>query len=150
MRWNAWWAGAALVCGAAVHAQVPADLPAREAALAAQLRCVVCQNQTVAESQAPMAADMRREIRVQLEQGRSDAEVVGFFEQRYGAFVRYRPPLKASTWLLWIAPFLLTMGGLIMLWRSLRKRKVSAPVLTSAQKECVQEWLHQTEKGQKP
>jgi len=75
-----------------VFAAQDLELEAREAALAARLRCVVCQNQTVAESQAPIAKDMRKEIAVQLAQGRSDAEVVAFFEQRYGSFVRYAPP----------------------------------------------------------
>jgi cytochrome c-type biogenesis protein CcmH len=80
------------------------ELLDREMALAAQLRCVVCQNQTVAESRAPMAEDMRREIRSQLEQGHSNEQVIAFFEQRYGAFVRYNPPWKPSTWLLWSSP----------------------------------------------
>jgi cytochrome c-type biogenesis protein CcmH len=98
------------------------DLAAREAHLATQLRCVVCQNQTVAESNAPLAADMRREIRTQLESGRSDQQVVEFFEQRYGAFVHYSPPLRPSTWLLWGAPFLLVAIGLILLLSVLRRR----------------------------
>ncbi|HEY0956677.1 MAG TPA: cytochrome c-type biogenesis protein, partial [Roseateles sp.] len=89
-----------------------ADLDAREAQLAAQLRCVVCQNQTIAESNAPLAADMRREIRAQLQAGRSDQEVLAFFEQRYGSFVRYTPPLRPSTWLLWGLPFLALLAGM--------------------------------------
>ena len=103
------------------------DIAAREAHLATQLRCVVCQNQTIAESNAPLAADMRREIRTQLENGRSDAQVVAFFEQRYGAFVHYSPPFKPSTWLLWGAPFVLLLAGLALLFNMLRKRK-TAPV----------------------
>lgn len=99
-----------------------ADLDTREARLAMQLRCVVCQNQTVAESNAPLAADMRREIRAQLESGRSDQQVVDFFEHRYGAFVHYSPPVKPSTWLLWSAPFLLLAAGLVLLFSVLRRR----------------------------
>lgn len=128
---------------AASTAQAAQDLPDREMALAAQLRCVVCQNQTVAESRAPMAEDMRREIRAQLEQGRSDAEVVAFFEQRYGAFVRYNPPWKPSTWLLWCGPFVAALGGLWLLRRTLRRRPPGNVPLTEAQRERARQWLEE-------
>lgn len=120
-------------------------LEAREQRLAHELRCVVCQNQTVAESHAPLAADMRREIRSQLQAGRSDAEVVDFFEQRYGAFVHYRPPLQPNTWLLWGAPFGLGLGGLVFLWRLLRRRHRQVPPepLTEAQRERVRRLLEE-------
>jgi cytochrome c-type biogenesis protein CcmH len=108
-----------LLLAAPLHAD---NLEAREARLAMQLRCVVCQNQTVAESNAPLAADMRRVIRTQLESGRSEQQVVEFFEQRYGAFVHYSPPLRPSTWLLWGSPFLLVAGGLALLLTALRRR----------------------------
>nr|WP_297389458.1 cytochrome c-type biogenesis protein [uncultured Roseateles sp.] len=104
-------AGTAAVSAAAPAAAI-AELEARESRLAHQLRCVVCQNQTLAESNAPLAADMRQAIREQLRDGRSDAEVVAFFEARYGAFVRYLPPWRPSTWLLWAGPFLLLGAGL--------------------------------------
>lgn len=105
------------------HAQASDSvLQARELQLAGQLRCVVCQNQTVAESNAPLAADMRRVIRTQLHAGRTDAEIVDFFEQRYGAFVHYSPPFRASTWLLWIGPFALAAIGLLVLFAVLRRR----------------------------
>ena len=89
----------------------------REARLAASLRCMVCQNQTLAESNAPLAADMRRQIREQLRQGRSEQQIKDFFEQRYGAFVRYDPPFMPSTWLLWLGPFVLLAAGFAALWR---------------------------------
>jgi cytochrome c-type biogenesis protein CcmH len=108
-----------LLLAAPLHAD---NLEAREARLAMQLRCVVCQNQTVAESNAPLAADMRRVIRTQLESGRSEQQVVEFFEQRYGAFVHYSPPLRPSTWLLWGSPFLLVVAGLALLLTMLRRR----------------------------
>ena len=112
-----------LVLGLSLAAPLHADnLEAREARLAMQLRCVVCQNQTVAESNAPLAADMRRVIHTQLESGRSEQQVVEFFEQRYGAFVHYSPPLRPSTWLLWSAPFLLLAAGLAILSIALRRR----------------------------
>lgn len=120
------------------------SLEAREAALAAQLRCVVCQNQTVAESQAPIAKDMRKEIANQLAQGRSDAQVVAFFEQRYGTFVRYTPPWRPSTWLLWCLPFLAVLGGLGLLWRTLRQRsQVQLNGLSAQERARAQAWLAQ-------
>lgn len=120
------------------------SLDEREAALAAQLRCVVCQNQTVAESGAPIAKDMRKQIRLQLEQGRSNDEVVAFFEQRYGSFVRYNPPWRASTWLLWLAPFAVTLVGLWVLLRSLRGQRSSSSrsAMTDVERQRVQDWLH--------
>lgn len=114
-------------CLLALTCSAMADVDAREAALAAQLRCVVCQNQTIAESSAPLAADMRREIRTQLQAGRSDDEVLAFFEQRYGSFVRYAPPLRPSTWLLWGAPFALCLAGLAALAATLRRREQTGP-----------------------
>lgn len=143
MNWKAWIAVGFWAVASGVQAQPGADVVTREMALAAQLRCVVCQNQTVAESQAPMALDMRREIRSQLEQGLSDAEVVSFFEQRYGAFVRYSPPWKATTWLLWSAPFALLGVGLWGLRMTLKRRKPSVTVLSTAQRQQVQAWLEQ-------
>jgi cytochrome c-type biogenesis protein CcmH len=120
-----------MLCATLARADVPAELEAREAGLAAQLRCVVCQNQTVSESNAPLAADMRREIRAQLQAGSSDADVVAFFEQRYGAFVHYTPPLRPSTWLLWAGPFVGAAAGLAALIAVLRRRgrqPVAAPL----------------------
>jgi len=114
-------AGTATVSAAAPAAAI-AELEARESRLAHQLRCVVCQNQTLAESNAPLAADMRQAIREQLRDGRSDAEVVAFFEARYGAFVRYSPPWQPSTWLLWTGPFLLLGAGLAALAAALHRR----------------------------
>lgn len=132
---------ALMACSRASAAE---DLEAREAALAAQLRCVVCQNQTVAESQAPIAKDMRRVIGEQLAQGHSDAQVVAFFEQRYGTFVRYTPPWKPSTWLLWCAPFMALAAGLLLLWRSLRQRSHAPRAgLTAQERARAQAWLEQ-------
>lgn len=126
------------------------ELLDREMALAAQLRCVVCQNQTVAESRAPMAEDMRREIRHQLEQGRSNGEVIAFFEQRYGAFVRYNPPWKPSTWLLWSGPFLAALGGFVLLRRTLRRRRMPDAPLTPEQRDRARQWLDSAAKKESP
>ena len=126
---------------AGANAQAAQDLQDREMALAGQLRCVVCQNQTVAESRAPMAEDMRREIRNQLEQGHSNEQVINFFEQRYGSFVRYNPPWKPSTWLLWCGPFVAALGGLVLLRRTLRRGRPENTPLTPAQRERARQWL---------
>ncbi|QNP48787.1 cytochrome c-type biogenesis protein [Diaphorobacter aerolatus] len=116
------------------------SLEEREAALASQLRCVVCQNQTVAESRAPIAQDMRQQIRVQLEQGHTDEQIVAFFEQRYGTFVRYNPPWKASTWLLWLSPFFIALGGLWLLRRNLPKARKQT-TLSPQERERAERWL---------
>lgn len=135
-------AGWLLATAASALADVDAR-EAREARLATLLRCVVCQNQTIAESNAPLAADMRREIRTQLQAGRSDEEVVAFFEQRYGAFVRYAPPLRGSTLLLWGLPFLAGAAGLAALALVLRRRVQARPAaaLDGAQRERARRLL---------
>lgn len=140
MKRQSW--AAAMALSWSLAALAGTSLDDREAALAAQLRCVVCQNQTVAESRAPMAQDMRAQIREQLSQGSSEAEVVAFFEKRYGAFVRYNPPWRPSTWLLWLAPFGVALLGLWVLRRSLRRATPVRSALTDAERKRVQHWLN--------
>ena len=111
------------------------DIEHRAAALERELRCLVCQNQTLAESNAPLAMDLRNQIREQLAAGKSEREVVDYLVARYGDFVRYRPPLKASTLVLWAGPFVFVAGGFYLLVRFLRRRRVPPPQLTSAQRE---------------
>ena len=94
----------------------------RAVRLAEQLRCLVCQNQSIAESNAELAVDLRRQISEQIAAGRSDGEIVDFLVQRYGDFVLYRPPFKAATLLLWLGPALLLLAGLWALARALRRR----------------------------
>ncbi len=77
-----------------------------------ELRCLVCQNQSIADSNATLASDLRREVRELMEAGRTDAEIRVYMTDRYGDFVLYRPPFSARTWLLWAAPGLLVIGGL--------------------------------------
>jgi cytochrome c-type biogenesis protein CcmH len=108
------------------HARTPEVLaePAIEArtmALAHELRCLVCQNETVAESTADLAVDLRTRIRQQLTEGRSEAEVMAWMTERYGDFVLYRPPLGWRTALLWWGPFALLLVGGALLWRRLRR-----------------------------
>ncbi len=97
-------------------------LEARVAALSNELRCLVCQNQTLADSNAPLAVDLRNTIREQLAKGASEREVRDFMTARYGDFVLYRPPLKATTLLLWIGPFLLLALGAFVFVKRIRKR----------------------------
>src|SRR6266480_799235 len=97
-----------------------AALDKRVMDLAAELRCLVCQNQSLAESNAGLAVDLRNQIRTQLARGASEREVVDFMVARYGDFVLYRPPLKASTFLLWFGPFVLLIAGICVLIRRIR------------------------------
>ena len=102
-------------------------LEARMQAIAAELRCLVCQNQTIADSTSGLAEDLRREVREQLKRGISNEEVVQYMTDRYGDFVRYRPPFKATTALLWIGPSALLLFGLGALALVLRRRAKLAP-----------------------
>lgn len=87
-----------------------------------ELRCLVCQNESLAGSHAELAEDLRREVRNLIKQGKSDQEVMDFLVDRYGDFVRYKPPVKPTTWLLWGGPFLLLAGGVGVLVLYLRRR----------------------------
>src|SRR5450755_3721263 len=106
---------------AAPEAADPA-LEARMVRITSELRCLVCQNQTIADSNAALAVDLRREARELIAQGKSDAEVVDYMTARYGDFVLYRPPLKATTMLLWFGPALLLAAGAAILVVVLRRR----------------------------
>ena len=95
----------------------------RAVQLAEQLRCLVCQNQSIAESNAELAVDLRRQIREQVALGKSDTDITGFMVERYGDFVLYRPPVKATTLLLWFGPPALLLLGMVVLIRYLRERR---------------------------
>ena len=108
-----------------VNAQAQGDDPATESrlkALSQELRCLVCQNQTLADSSAPLAEDLRREIRELIAKGMTDEEITAYLVARYGDFVRYRPPLKSQTAILWAGPMLLLFAGFAMLLITLRRR----------------------------
>ncbi|MDI1362868.1 cytochrome c-type biogenesis protein CcmH [Methylotenera sp.] len=94
--------------------------------LSSQLRCLVCQNQTLADSHAELAQDLVQEIREMAAKGMSDQEIIDYLVARYGDFVRYRPPLKASTVLLWLGPFALLLIGGFSLFLQLRRRQTMA------------------------
>ena len=97
----------------------------RLAKLSHELRCLQCRNQTLAESPAGLAEDLRREIRVQIRAGKSDKEILAFLTQRYGDFILYRPRVTATTYLLWFGPFVLLLGGLVLLFRYIKQRRDS-------------------------
>jgi cytochrome c-type biogenesis protein CcmH len=99
------------------------QIAARMKNLTEQLRCLVCQNETLADSHADLAEDLRKEIREQMKQGKSDQEILAFLTQRYGDFVLYKPPVKATTYLLWFGPFVLLIGGTLVLFRFLKRRR---------------------------
>src|SRR5258708_2447407 len=97
----------------------------RMQALTQQLRCLVCQNETLADSRADLAEDLRKEIREQMKAGKSDQEIIAFLTQRYGDFVLYKPPVKPTTYLLWFFPFVLLLGGIAILFRYVNQRRDS-------------------------
>src|SRR6266540_4553149 len=99
------------------------ELEKRLTTLAKELRCLVCQNETLADSQADLAEDLRRQIREQMKAGKSDQEIISFLTQRYGDFVLYKPPVKSTTYLLWFGPFVLLLMGIAVLYRYLKRRR---------------------------
>ena len=101
--------------------------------LAHELRCLVCQNQTIADSNAPLAVDLRNQIREQLAAGKSERDVIDFMVARYGEFVLYRPPFKAATLALWLGPFLLLALGAWIFYRRVARRRTAGPQLSAAE-----------------
>ena len=99
----------------------------RMMALAEELRCLVCQNQTLADSNADLADDLRREVRALAVAGKSDDEIRSYLVARYGDFVLYDPPVKPLTWLLWFGPFALLVGGAAVWWVVLQRRSKMLP-----------------------
>jgi cytochrome c-type biogenesis protein CcmH len=137
-----------LAAAPASAAQAPPALPSLSSAdlqradkLAHGLRCLVCQNQTLADSNAPLAHDMRNLIHAQLAEGRSDAQIMRFFEDRYGDFVRYDPPFKPITWLLWLGPFALLALGFWVLMRTLKRRSGARAPLTADERARAARFL---------
>jgi cytochrome c-type biogenesis protein CcmH len=108
-----------------------------------KLRCLVCQNQTLADSSAELAGDLRKQVREQVAAGRSDDEIIEFLVQRYGDFVRYEPPFKATTALLWIGPFALlgAAAGFLLLALRRRRNAPEAPALGPDEKRLVERVL---------
>ncbi len=101
-------------------------LEARMMVIAEELRCLVCQNETIAASHADLAIDLKNQIRIKLAQGQSQKQILDFMVERYGDFVLYRPPLKNTTVLLWLGPFTLLAIAVLMLVLNVRRRRRSA------------------------
>jgi cytochrome c-type biogenesis protein CcmH len=109
----------------------PADYDQRLKKLSEELRCLVCQNQTLADSNADLAVDLRRQVEEQISQGKSDSEIKSYLVERYGDFVLYRPPVQGNTFLLWFGPFaLLLVGGVV--WLVVQRRSGQAAARTVA------------------
>jgi cytochrome c-type biogenesis protein CcmH len=130
----------------AQQAQPMGDDPALEERLnrlSQELRCLVCQNETLADSRAGLAEDLRREIREQMKAGKSDKEIVAFLTDRYGQFILYRPRVTPVTYLLWFGPFVLLLAGLVVLFRYIKQRRdsISEPPLTSEERRRAEEML---------
>jgi cytochrome c-type biogenesis protein CcmH len=119
------------------------ELEKRLVKLSQELRCLVCQNETLADSRADLAVDLRNQVREQMRAGKTDKEIITFLTERYGDFVLYRPPVRPATYLLWFGPFLLLLGGLAFLYRHIRQRRdsiVEEP-LSAADKRRAEELL---------
>ena len=143
---------AALVClmaGNPLLAKEAAPLAQDEAtekrlvAISSELRCLVCQNESLSGSNAELAHDLRREIRTQISAGKSDGEIRDFMVSRYGDFVRYRPPLKGTTLLLWFGPALLFLGGFgaLIVFLRRRARAVTETTLSDADRQQAEQLL---------
>ena len=111
--------------------------------LSQDLRCLVCQNETLADSRADLAEDLRDEIREQMKAGKSDKEIISFLTARYGQFILYKPQVTPTTYLLWFGPFVLLLAGLAVLFRYIKQRRELIPEnpLTSEERRRAEEML---------
>lgn len=143
-----------VLCGSVVSnrlafakdAQPASDDPALEKRLmhlSQELRCLVCQNETLADSRADLAEDLRREIREQMRAGKSDKEIIDFLTARYGQFILYKPQVTPTTYLLWFGPFILLLAGLAVLFYYIKQRRDLIPEqpLTSEERRRAEELL---------
>jgi len=123
------------------------ELEARYKALNEELRCLVCQNQSLADSDAPLAADLRKEVYEMLNRGESDREIVDFLVARYGDFVLYRPPVRQTTYLLWAGPFLfLVIGAGVMIYMVRRHTREARATVSDEERKRVDELLAGSDK----
>jgi cytochrome c-type biogenesis protein CcmH len=133
---------------AAVAAAGESDAAARLRQLDESFRCVVCQNQSLADSNAELAADLRAQIRQQVRNGATDEQIRAYMVRRYGDFVLYRPPMKPVTWALWFGPFVLLVAGAVALWRSIaRRREFNASELDTADEARADAVCDRAEEG---
>jgi len=130
MRWTRWLLIAALVLSWPVHAVKDIELnkvedEARFQDLANELRCMVCQNQSIADSNADLARDFRNQVKEKINAGQTNEEIREFMIARYGDYILYRPPFNMATALLWLGPFVLVLFGFIIVFRMARRKRVS-------------------------
>ena len=128
-------------------------LEKRVMAISSELRCLVCQNQTIADSHAELAVDLRNQVREKLRQGMSEQEIKDYMVARYGDFVLYRPLMKRSTWLLWLGPFLLLIlafGVLMVKLRQRRRAMQQVPALSADEHARAESLLSGTDKVARP
>ena len=135
--------------GATEAANLAADpvLEARVMKVAEELRCLVCQNETIAASHADLAVDLRKQIRSKLSQGQSEQQILDFMVERYGDFVLYRPALKATTVLLWVGPFALLLIAAFTLARAIRGRQRNTAPLAPADADRARRLLEESPPG---
>lgn len=115
-------------------------LEARVTKLAKELRCLQCQNETLAESRADLAEDLRSKIREQMRAGKSDEEIIAYLTDRYGKFILYNPPVDPTTYLLWFGPFVVLLAGLFLLFRYLKQRRdqiVEQPISAAEHEQAM-------------
>ncbi len=137
-----WLAGGAFAAGIEPLAFKDAAEEARYKALIAELRCLVCQNQSLADSNAELAEDLRREVYAKMREGKSDKEIVDFLVARYSDFVLYRPPVKSTTYVLWFGPFLLfAIATAILIVVVRRRRALPEEELPAAEQARVRQLL---------
>ena len=144
-------ASSSLIAGEAEPVAEDPVVEAKVMDISEELRCLVCQNQTIADSDAPLAVDLRREVREMVKQGMDEEEVVSFMEERYGDFVRYRPAFKGSTLLLWIGPLLIFVIALSVLFYNLKRKRKSVDEttpLTEQERARVAELLKRDNPGE--
>jgi cytochrome c-type biogenesis protein CcmH len=147
---GALWAAALLLClSLCVQAALPAaSQTQRYHALLEELRCLVCQNESLAESNADLAEDLRAEIRGLMASGATDAEIIDFLVARYGDFVLYRPRFKPITYLLWFGPFLLAIAGLgLLIYKISRRARLEEQPLSSEEQRRLRELLSENTRG---
>lgn len=124
--------GSAALAREAAPAAADPRLEEQVMAVAAELRCLVCQNQSIAESDSDLAKDLRDQVREKLRQGQTERDIVDYMVARYGDFVLWRPPLKLTTLLLWLGPVLLVLAGLIVLFHRLARERDDGEIELSA------------------
>jgi cytochrome c-type biogenesis protein CcmH len=137
------WITAFQACHAQSADAVSAESDARFKHIASELRCLVCQNQTLFDSTSALAGDLRQQVHEQIAKGESDDDIKRYMVERYGDFILYKPPVKPTTWLLWGLPFVLLLTGIVTVFRMARRasRKSAVGEASGEQLAEAREWL---------